>query len=534
MRVRRFIAAYVAVGLALATYAHGIKVNKVELKLATVTGANTPAYPSVSSEDRAYLRPGDVFVVSPLRTPGTTASWYRINYDCPLEHRNYEYLRLGRGLEVGPLDGVISTGKANVRELPSTEALVATTAAAGEIVSVLARTEYRERIEGLGNYYWYEVETALGAKGWVFGALVGLVYPAEAYVKATQAFRENDAEAALAVLRVTAERFPEAHLYHTARAYESPCFPFLPTAELLLGYAYFLRGETDVARTHYENALQYGEEPALTALKVIDADGEGSTFTDCDYEAATLARVGLGLTYVRSDPAAAAEYLSQAVADSESGLSTANIVPEYFDALLVRNIIALFEAGKVDAACLDEMTTVVPAKCSYDFAPAYFLLYYGEALERRGKSSGSLPLYRKIILEFPDAYLSYQGGYHTEYEFMDLPARAFWRMSKIKSRLGEIASFYDYCDEAAKAAEDKRIGFLAYYAAGISAASADDEKLAAKAYARAERYYDAGELSSGEFGHFYRELKNLLDRRVDGRPNTYAEEEYFKGLTSGA
>jgi hypothetical protein len=117
---------------------------------------------------------------------------------------------------------------------------------------------------------------------------------------------------------------------------------------------------------------------------------------------------------------------------------------------------------------------------------------------------------------------------------MDLAARALWRMGKIKLRLGETASLYDFCDEAANAAEDKRIGFLAYYLAGLTAASAGDAGTATKAYARAERYYDAGQLGARDFGYFYEELKDLLKRRVAGRPNTYAEEEYFKGLTSGA
>jgi len=528
------MAASVGALVTFATLAYGIRVNKVELNLAKVTGANTLAYLSVSSAEKVYVRPGDVFVVTPVRTPETTTSWYRVDQDCPLEHREYKYFRLGRGLDVAPLEGVVVVGKANVRELPSTGAVVAGTAEAGEVVRVLARTEYRERVEGLGNSYWYEVEQPGGVKGWVFGALVGLVHPAEAFERATRAFRENDPEAAAAVLSVTAARFPNAYLYHSARAYESPCFPFLPTAEILLGYAHFLRGNTEEARARYEAVLFRGDEPALTVLKIIDPDGEGTSFTKCDYDAATLARVGLGLTYVRSDAATAAGYLSQAIADSESGLSTANIVPEYFDALLVRNLIALFEAGKIDGACLDEMTTDLPGRCSYDFAPAYFLLYYGEALERRGKSSVALPLYRRIVLEFPDAYLSYQGGYYTEYEFMDLAARALWRMGKIKTRLGETASLYDFCDEASDAAEDKRIGFLAQYVAGIAAASAGNEKSADKCYARAERYYKAGELDSREFGDFYAELKNLLDRRSAGRPNTYAEEEYFKGLTSGA
>jgi tetratricopeptide (TPR) repeat protein len=534
MRVRRLLAACVALGLTFATYAHGVRVNKVELNLAKVTRENALAYASVASEDKVYLRPGDVFIVTPLERPETTASWYRVDRECPVEHYGYQYLRLGRGIDVVPLEGVIAVGKANVRELPSTDAVAVTTAEAGEVVTVLSRTEYRESIEGLGDDYWYEIETAAGAKGWIYGALVGVIHPAGAFARATRALGENDPEAALAVLRVTAERFPEARLYHSARASESPRFAFLPTAELLIGYAYFLRGETDEARAHYESALVYGDEPALTALKIIDPDGEGTSFTQCDYSAATLARFGLGLTYMRTDAAVAAEYLSQAIADSESGLSTPNIVPEYFDALVIRNLIALFEAGKAEGACLDEMTTAIPPKCKYDFAPAYFLLYYGEALERRGKSGAALPLYRRIVLEFPNSYLSYQGGYYTDYEFMDLAARAFWRIGKIKARLGETASLYDFCDEAANAAEDKRIGFLAHYLAGIIAASKGDGATASKSYARAERFYEAGDLGKRDYGYFYAELKNLLDRRVKGRPNTYAEEEYFKGLTSGA
>jgi len=534
MPVKRVIAACVALGLSLATYAHGVRVNKVELKLASITGDNALAYEGVASEDKVYLRVGDVFIVTPLERPETAALWFRVDRDCPVEHSGYQYLRLGRGIDVGPLEGVVAVGKANVRELPSTDALVATTAEAGEVVTVHSRTEYRETIEGLGNDYWYEIETAAGAKGWIFGALVGLIHPAEAYARATRALSENDPEAALAVLGVTVDRFPGARLYHSARAYESTRFVFLPTAELLLGYAYFLRGETDAARARYDSALPFGDEPALTALKIIDPDGEGTSFTQCDYGAATLARVGLGLAYMRTDAAAAAEYLSQAIADAESGLSTPNIVPEYFDALVIRNLIALFEAGKVEGECLDAMTTAVPDKCKYDFTPAYFLLYYGEALERRGKSSVALPLYRRIVLEFPNSYLSYQGGYYTDYEFMDVAARALWRMGKIKARLGDTASLYKFCDEAADAAEDKRIGFLAHYLAGIVADQKGDATSASKSYARAERFYKAGDLGKRDYGYFYAELKDLLDRRAQGRPNTYAEEEYFKGLTSGA
>jgi tetratricopeptide (TPR) repeat protein len=519
--------------LAIAACAYGIRVKKVDIKLA-VAVSDSPAYVSTDARDKILLKAGNVVIVTPYEDPGTKTAWYQVDDGYDYEHGRHRFVKPGAAIAFRDLSGVITAARVNIRELPSTEAKVTATAAGGEIVTVLARTQNRVSVEDVGHDYWYEVRTAGGTTGWVFGALMGLLQPREAYERAARAIRENDPDAAIFTVSATAERFPSARIYHPARTFDEPHFAFLPTAELLLGYAYFLAGRTDEARGHYEKALTYGDAPALMPIKIIDPDGENSRFKDCDYYAATLARVGLGLTYVRSDAAEAASYLARAVADSESGLSTANIVPEYFDALLVRDLIAMYEAGKMSRACLDRLSTEIPAKCSYDFAPAYFLLYYGEALERRGQSSAAVKLYKKIVDDFPRAYLRDQGGYYTDYDYVNLTARALWRLMYVKIRLGEQISFHDYCGAVAKSTDDKRVGFLAYYAAGIAMDSIDDAERAGKAFSRAERYYDAGELESGDFGYYYEELHEEMVRRMEGRPNSGREEYLFKGLSSGA
>lgn len=533
MGLRRYVMPAAAGLLAIAACAHGIRVKKVDLKLA-VAGGDSPAYAGTDARSKILLKAGDVVIVTPYEDPGTKTAWYRVDDGYAYEHGRYRYVKAGEAITFRDLSGVVTATLVNVRDLPSTEAKVTATARAGEIVTVLARTQNREAVEDVGNDYWYEVRTAAGTTGWIFGSLVGLLHPREAYEHAARAIREDYPDAAVLAVNATAERFPAARMYHPARTFDQPYFAFLPTAELLLGYAHFLAGNTEGARAHYENALAYGEAPALMPVKIIDPDGENSWFRDCDYYAATLARVGLGLTCVRSDDAAAAGYLARAVADAESGLSTANIVPEYFDALLVRNVIAMYEAGKITRPCLDRLATEIPAKCSYDFAPAYFLLYYGESLERRGESSAAVKLYQKIVSDFPRAYLYDQGGYYTDYDYVDLPARALWRLMHVKERLGEQRSFYDYCNAVAKSAKDKRVAFLACYVAGIAMASVGDGERAGKALSRAERYYDAGELDRGDFGYYYEDLHDQMVRRMEGRPEPRSEEYLFKGISSEA
>jgi hypothetical protein len=173
-------------------------------------------------------------------------------------------------------------------------------------------------------------------------------------------------------------------------------------------------------------------------------------------------------------------------------------------------------------------------RCTYDFTPAYFLESYGEAQERMGKSSEALELYGRVVDEFPQGYLRDRGGYNTAYSFMYVTARALWRTMRIKTRLGETAAFASYAADLAEKNKDKRLGFLAYYAAGIALARAGDAAGAAKDYARAERYYKAGKLGAGDFGFYYRHLRDLLEQRRGGDADAEEEEKYFRGLPRNA
>ncbi|UCE27540.1 MAG: tetratricopeptide repeat protein, partial [Candidatus Coatesbacteria bacterium] len=381
--------------------------------------------------------------------------------------------------------------------------------------------------------------TAGGATGCVFGGLVGLMHPGEAYDFASTAIEYDNPDAAIRVLAATAARFPGAYFYRTGFSWSStsdePYFAFAPAAELLLGYAYFLKGDTDTARTHYDAALTYGDVSTRTVLKIYDPIYEDNfRFDDRGYDADTLARVGLGLTYVRSEPDKAAGYFARAIADSESGISTENIRPSYFDALIIRNLIAMYEAGKVTRGCLETVGALLPSKCSYDFAPAYFLLNYGEALERGGNSSEAVKLYERIIEDYPGAYIyghdyATASGWNTGYMYMLIPGRALWRIMHIQTRLGENRDFDAYCNRVAKADDDKRIGFIAYYLAGLALEKAGDAAGASKQFNRAERYYQAGDLGTGDCGYYYDDLYRYLIDRMAGHPNTSMEEWLFKG-----
>ncbi len=526
-----------AVSILAAASSHAIKVNKVDLKLAVALADDAPAYSSTSAHDKVFLASGDSVIVHPYEAAGTTVDWYYVDDICSYEHYGYKYLKPGTKMEISALAGVVAADKVNVRELPSTEAKAVAAASGGDVLTVLARTKETEKVEGFDypRTYWYEVKTAGGTTGWVFGALVGLINPGEAYSYAANAVEDNDPDAAIRVLEATAARFPDARFYHRSITYDEPYFAFAPTADLLLGYAYFLKGKTDAARARYETALAYGDAPARTMLKIFDADTEEARFRDCEYDAATLARVGLGLSYVRSDPETAAAYFARAIADSESGISTANIFPDYFDGLLKRNLIAMYEAGKVTRGCLETVAALLPKECDYDFAPAYFLLSYGEALERDGKTSLAVPLYEQVVRDYSDAYIYGGGwaagsGWNTGYVYMYVPGRAVWRIMRIRTRLGEFREFDAYCDKIAKAKDDdKRVGFFAYYLAGIALEKAGDSAGASKQYNRAERYYLAGELGSGDFDFYYETLYDLLRERMTGHPDTNMEEWYLKG-----
>ncbi len=529
-----------AVSILAAASSHAIKVNKVELKLAVALADDAPAYATTSAQEKVFLYAGDTVIVHPYEARGTTADWYYVDRICSYEHYDYKYFKAGTRLEIQPLEGAVAGGKVNVRELPSTDAKAVGTASGGDVLTVLARTKETEKVEGF-DYpdYWYEVRTAAGATGWVFGALVGLLHPGEAYEFGAAAVEYGDPDAAIRVLAAAAARFPDAYFYRTGLSWSStsdePYFAFAPAAELLLGYAYFLKGDTDTARAHYEAALAHGDVLTRTVLKIYDPNYDNNArFDDRGYDAATLARVGLGLSYVRSEPDKAAGYFARAIADSESGISTENIRPAYFDALLVRNLIAMYEAGKVTRGCLETLGALLPSKCSYDFAPAYFLLNYGEALERGGNSSEAVILYERIIEEYPGAYIygydyATASGWNTGYMYMHIPGRALWRVMRIQTRLGENRDFDAYCDRVAKANDDKRVGFIAYYLAGIALEKAGDSAGASKQYNRAERYYQAGDLGAGDYGYYYDDLYHLLIERMTGHPNVRMEEWLFKG-----
>lgn|GEM_PF-1790192 len=523
-----------AASILAAASSHAIKVNKVELKLAVALADDAPAYLSTSAQEQVFLYAGDTAIVHPYETRRTTVDWYCVDDICSYEHYDYEYFKAGTKLEIRSLEGAVAADKVNVREYPSTDAKVETTLYGGSIVTVLARTKEREELKGFnGFYYWYEARTSEGVTGWIYGALLGILRPSEAYDFALAAFEHDDPDAVIRVVGPTYERFPNSSFYRWTYAYDEPYFEFGPTFNLLTGYAFYLKGNAETARLYYHSTLTFGDKPARTVFKVFDADTGESWYEDCAFGAATLARVGLGLTYVRSEPEEAAEYFARAIADSESGISTENIMPEYFDALIIRNLMAMYEAGKVTRGCLETVGDLLPSECSYDFAPAYFLLNYGEALERGGDSSEAVALYKRIANDYPGTYI-YRGGNHTGYWYMDIPGRALWRVMRIQTRLGENQDFDAYCDRVAKASDDKRLGFIAYYLAGIALEKAGDAAGASKQYNRAERYYQAGDLGAGDFGFYYDDLYRLLIDRMTGHPKTDAEEWGFKGYLDEA
>ncbi|MCP4230352.1 MAG: SH3 domain-containing protein, partial [bacterium] len=319
--------------------AHSIRVKKVELNLASVTGERAALYTSdYTNSSKEYHTTGETFIVKPYES-SRGGDWYCL--DTGFLSLNEKYLIAGFTLEVRDLKGVV-TARSNVRELPVVSADAVKTISAGDVVTVLSRTQQKEEVEGFpASDYWYEIETATGVTGWIYGALVGLLQPREAVLSAIDALEEGDPDAAVSVIDETLGRFPNGRFYHYSRSFDDSYFDLAPSAEMLLGYAYFLKGDTDSARLHYENAFSYGEEPALTTLKIIDPEADNTYFMKCDYYADTLARVGLGLSWVRADPAKAAGYFARAISDAESGFSTANIVPEYFDAFLIRNLVAM-------------------------------------------------------------------------------------------------------------------------------------------------------------------------------------------------
>jgi tetratricopeptide (TPR) repeat protein len=505
--------------------------------LAVALADDTPAYSGTSAEDKILLYAGDTAVVHPYETGGTDTDWYCVDDSILYGYYDYKYVyfKAGAKLEIRPLEGVVTADKVNVREYPSTDAKVETTLNGGSIVTVLARTKEREKLEGFDTFYlWYEVRTSEGVTGWIYGALLGILQPSRAYEFAAAAFRRNDPDAAIRVLGPTYERFANSNFYHwSSSAYEETYFEFGPTFNLLVGYAHYLKGSMETARSYYDAALNFGDKPARTTFRIIDADAGVWWYDYCEYEAATLARVGLGLTYVRSEPEKAAGYFARAIADSESGISTENIRPEYFDALLVRHLFAMYGTGKVTRGCLDTVGALLRSRCSYDFAPAYFLLNYGEALEFDGISSEAVVLYKRIVTDYTNAYI-YRGGNNAGYRYMDIPGRALWRVMRIQTRLGENRDFEAYCDRLADASDDKRIGFIAYYLAGIALEKAGDASGASKQYDRAERYYGAGDLGDGDFGFYYGDLHRLLVDRMAGHPNADAEERGFKGYLDEA
>lgn len=112
---------------------------------------------------------------------------------------------------------------------------------------------------------------------------------------------------------------------------------------------------------------------------------------------------------------------------------------------------------------------------------------------------------------------------------MDIPGRALWRLMRIQTRVGECREFDAYCDTAAKADDDKRIGFFAYYLAGMALEKVGDADGASKQYNRAERYYKAGDLGAGDFGFYYEGLYRLLIERMTGYPDADWEGQQFKG-----
>jgi hypothetical protein len=155
-------------------------------------------------------------------------------------------------------------------------------------------------------------------------------------------------------------------------------------------------------------------------------------------------------------------------------------------------------------------------------------------LEEAGNSSEAVTLYKRIVEEYPGAYIygsdyATASGWNTGYLYMDIPGRALWRVMRIQTRLNDNRDFGAYCDRVAKANDDKRIGFVAYYLAGIALDKAGDADGASKQYNRAERYYKAGDLGAGDFGFYYEGLYRLLIDRMTGYPDVDSEEWQFKG-----
>ena len=518
-----------AVSVLATASSHAVRVNKVELKLAVALAADAPVYWSTSSQDKEFLFAGDTVIVHADETGGATADWYRVDeIHSVFTYRHYyyrEYLKAGSKLEIRPLEGAVAAGKLNVREYPSTDAKVETTLNGGSIVTVLARTKEQEELEGFeDSYYWYQVRTSEGVTGWIYGALLGILEPSEAYDFARTVFRQNDPDAALRVIGATYERFPDSSFYRQSYVYDEPRFGFAPTFNLLTGYAYYRKGDMETARSYYDAALAFGDEPARAVFDSYHSDPGTYAHKDCGYGSATLARVGLGLTYARSDPEKAAEYFARAISDSESGISNDIITPAYSDRDIIHNLIGMYETGVVNRDFLDTVGALISSQCSYDFAPGYFFLDYGEALERVGDSSEAVVLYQRVVEDYPGAYM-----YMKRFGYTDIPARALWRVMCIRTRLGENRDFDAYCDRVAKASGDNRIGFIAYYLAGMALEKAGDAAGASKQYDRAERYYRAGELGTGNFGPLYEELYRFLTDRMAGRPDTYQEEYWFKG-----
>ncbi|UCE27880.1 MAG: SH3 domain-containing protein [Candidatus Coatesbacteria bacterium] len=517
-----------AISILAAASSYAVRVNQVELKLAVALADGAPLYWSISSQDKAFLNARDTVIIHPEETGDAIVNWYRIdeihNFNT---YRPYgrDYLKPCPEFEIMPLEGVVAAVKVNVREYPSTGAKVETTLNGGSIVTVLARTKEQEELEGFdGSHYWYRVRTPEGVTGWIYGALLGLLEPSEAYDFALTLCRQNDPDAALRVIGAAYERFPDSDFYRRSYIYDEPSFGFAPTFNLVAGYAYYRKGDVEASRSYYNAALTYGEKPARAVFDSYHADPGTYAHRDCGYGAATLARVGLGITYARSDPEKAAEYFARAISDSESGISNDVITPAYFDRDIIHNLIGMYETGAVNRKFMDNMGTLISSRCSYDFAPGYFLLDYGEALEKGGNSSEAVVLYERVVEDYPGAYM-----YMKRFGYTDIPARALWHVMNIRARLGENRDFSAYCSEVAKASDDKRIGFIAYYLAGMALEKAGDAAGASKQYDRAERYYRAGDLVSGDFGPLYEELYGFLTERMAGHPDIYQEEYWFKG-----
>jgi tetratricopeptide (TPR) repeat protein len=509
--------------VAAASISHAIEADKIELKLAVALADDAPAYEDTSGQDKVFLHAGDTAIVNPCESGGATADWYRTDETCSYKYyRLYEYLKAGSKLEIRPLEGIVVAGKVNVREYPSTNAKVETTLSGGSIVTVLARTKEYEKVEGFYSNYWYRVRTADGVTGWIFGAIIGILQPSEAFDFSMKAFEQDDPGAAIRVLEPTYERFPDSDVYYYRGTIGD--VEFAPTFNLMAGYAYYLKGDMETARSYYDAASAYGDKIARGTIKVPESYTREPRYEYLEYGAAILAGVGLGLTYVRSDPEKAAGYFARAVAKSETSDS---VWPGCYEApYLIHNLLETYELGEISNECMQALGALLPSQCAHDLAPSYFLLEYGEALEKGGDSSEAVVLYRRVVEDYPRAYLSWDCGYW----YLDIPGKALWRIMRIRTRLGENRDFVAYCDEVARASDDERIGFIAYYLAGIALQKAGDTSGASERYDRAERYYGAGGLGDGDFGSYYDDLHDLLVDRMAGRPNADAEEDLFNGV----